>query len=165
MTPGQKARIAEYQKAYRAANPEKIAERARAYRAANPEKTAESARKYYAANAGKNSVKDAARSRKYYAANHKKALDRRAAYRNKNKNLISEKKKLLYRENEEKFKTKDKAWRDAMPDGFVAKALGMPLSAVPPELIELKRALLLGHRIQRSLKKEIGNEPHRPNER
>ena len=131
MTPEQKARKADYQRAHYATNAEKIAEHAQAYRAANAEKLTEAGRAYCAANA-------------------EKLAKKRRAYR---------------ATNAEKIGKGERAKCSALSDNYVCNMLRMPYASVPPELIELKRALLLGHRIQRSLKKEIENEPHRPNER
>ena len=146
MTPEQKARTAEYARAYRAANAEKITEQGKAYYAANAERVAECKRAYYAANL----EKMAERSRAYYAA----TVEKRAEY-----------KKGYYAANTGKIAERLRTHSASVSDGYVCNRLRMPFATIPPELIELKRALLLGHRIQRSLKKEIENEPHRPNER
>ena len=146
MTPEQKARKAQYLAAYRAANAEKIVEAGQAYRAANAEKIAE-------------------RKKAYNSANAEKIAERKKAYNSANAEKIAERTKAYSAKHKEKKKDNGVARREAMSDSYVSGRLHMPVASVPPELIELKRALLLGHRIQRSLKKEIENEPHRPNER
>ena len=146
MTPEQKTRAAERKKAYRAANAEKIAEYGKAHYVLNAERVAEGKRVYYAANL----EKIAERSRAYYAA----TVEKRAEY-----------KKGYYAANAGKILERLRARSESMSDGYVCNRLRMPYATIPPELIELKRALLLGHRIQSSLRKEIKNEPHRPNER
>jgi len=77
----------EYNRVYRAANPDKERERNRVWQAANPEKVREANRRYYAANSEKvreknrvwraaNSGKVREKNRLYYAANLKKVRAR-----------------------------------------------------------------------------------------
>jgi len=66
-------RLADYQKAYYAANREKVADYQKAYRAANREKLAAQQKAYYAANR----EKVAAQQKAYYAANREKVADQK----------------------------------------------------------------------------------------
>lgn len=156
-------------KAWRIANPEK----------ARAQGTSEKARARIAAWRARNPEKAKAHAARWYRANSEKAKASSAAWRISNPEKVqahrtSEKERAriaAYRDawkaaNPEKVKAYARAWVEANPEkvratrarlisivcpSYAAKALGLPLALVPPELIELKRLQI---QIKRELKQQ-----------
>ena len=129
------------QNLYWKANAEKILEQRRKYRKANAEKISERNRKYYKANAEKISEQ----KRKYRKANAEKTLEQKRKYRKANAEKISEQKRKYRKANAEKIS-----------EGYIKKCFQKYDSlAITPEMIELKREIIMFSRLKRGVKNGI----------
>ena len=137
MTPEEKrAKVAEYQRAYREANREKLAERAIQRNEASRDKKAEWARIRYKANREKVLKMASA----WYEANREKVLEARRIYREVNRDEVLAKKRLA------------SAYAcESLPDHYVARLIGLPVKSVPHRLIEAKREQVLTSRCLKQL--------------
>jgi hypothetical protein len=121
-------KIKDYNKAYRKANKHKI----EAYRKANKEKAKATHKAWHEAN----KEKAKATHKAWYEANK----DKRKAYREANKEKRAEWAKARY-----------ESFPDKIVAGIIRQQLDLyiadlPTSAIPPELIELKRKVILANR-------------------
>jgi len=118
--------------------PEEKRARKKAYREANKEQVA-------------------AKNKAYYEANKEQLVAHQKAYVEANAEKVVAQRKAYYEANKEKYAARNKASRAELKPSHVAVALKMPVSEVPPELLELKRDQLRLVRMNRELKKELKN--------
>jgi hypothetical protein len=134
------------------ANREKAAAQQAEYRAANREKVAAQQAEYRAANREKLAAKKAA----YYASNREKLAAKKAAYYASNREKV-----VAYRvANREKKAARSAAYCDALAPCYVANRLGLPVTDLTPELLELARQRILNTRALRDLNATLKEQNH-----
>lgn len=83
-----------------------------------------------------------ARCKAYRETNLEKLRAKNKVYREANAEKVRAKSKLYHEVNREKENARCKAWSDNLKDLYVAKVLCLPVTQVPPELLQAKREQL-----------------------
>ena len=109
--------VAEKNRAYKEANPEKCAANIRKWKKANAGKIAEASRVYYIANVDKIS----SRQRIYYESNHGKVAEYQRTYRETNPEKTAESKRAYREANPDKCAQATRVWSAANPDKVAEK--------------------------------------------
>jgi len=119
---------------------------ARQYQQVNKEKIREQKKEYTQIN--KERIRE--HDKEYYQNNKGRFRDNSKAYRELNKERISTNFKVYRKNNKEQLREKSKGARNICADWYIASKLGIPVSQVPEDYLEIKRLTI---QIQRSLKK------------
>jgi hypothetical protein len=138
-TPTCKSCVRKHKASYYARNSEKVKTDAAKWNAANPERKKQLDREYYRSHA-KDLVEKTARWRR---ANPEKARSLSTKWRVEN----PEKRKLIIANYNEK-----NAIKMLNQDSYIASKIGLRLSQIPKELLELKRVQLQIHRLIKNQK-------------
>jgi len=105
------------------------------------------------------------RSAAWYAANAELVKKRSAAWKAENPERAREIRRTWEEKNPDKIRAKRIAEVTRLPDHYVAKRLGLGMSQIPRELIELKRVQLQITRKLKELKHDNNDRyPKRPDQ-